>query len=241
MTIDMDAAPGTSWPPMPAPSTAAASSCSTAGATRPAHSPPWTAGDPDGGYGWGLEGDLRSPESQPAAALHAFEVFEEVAPATTPRARGAVRLARARHAVRRRPADGRADGAHRRLRAVVARRRPGRVVAADHQRRRRAVRGRSPGHDPAVAEHPWLERALLDYRRIALLAPMTSAGSPGSNCCRRKISTDTKNSVGIELGSRRERKPTMARGRVGSEPLQLLRRELIRHPDQPVWHHPCSP
>ncbi len=43
-------------------------------------------GNPDGGYGWGLEGDLRSPESQPAAALHAFEVFHDVAPATTPRA-----------------------------------------------------------------------------------------------------------------------------------------------------------
>lgn len=38
--------------------------------------------NPDGGYGWGLEPDLRSPESQPGAALHAFEVFEEVAPAT---------------------------------------------------------------------------------------------------------------------------------------------------------------
>ncbi|GAA2405731.1 hypothetical protein [Nonomuraea africana] len=37
----------------------------------------------DGGYGWGLEPDLRSPESQPGAALHAFEVFE-VAP--SPRA-----------------------------------------------------------------------------------------------------------------------------------------------------------
>ena len=33
--------------------------------------------NPDGGYGWGLEGDLRSPESQPAAALHAFEVFAQ--------------------------------------------------------------------------------------------------------------------------------------------------------------------
>ncbi|GII94720.1 hypothetical protein [Sinosporangium siamense] len=40
----------------------------------------------DGGYGWGLEPDLRSPESQPGAALHAFEVFEEVAPATAPQA-----------------------------------------------------------------------------------------------------------------------------------------------------------
>src|SRR5918995_272075 len=36
----------------------------------------------DGGYGWGLEADLRSPESQPGAALHAFEVFEEIERAT---------------------------------------------------------------------------------------------------------------------------------------------------------------
>lgn len=40
----------------------------------------------DGGYGWGLEPDLRSPESQPGAALQAFEVFEEIAPATAPHA-----------------------------------------------------------------------------------------------------------------------------------------------------------
>ena len=42
--------------------------------------------NPDGGYGHGLEPDLRAPESQPAAALHAFEVFAEVAPVTTPQA-----------------------------------------------------------------------------------------------------------------------------------------------------------
>ena len=42
--------------------------------------------NPDGGYGWGLEADLRSPESQPGAALHAFEVFEDIAPATAPQA-----------------------------------------------------------------------------------------------------------------------------------------------------------
>ncbi len=42
--------------------------------------------NPDGGYGWGLEPDLRSPESQPAGALHALEVFAEVGPATSPRA-----------------------------------------------------------------------------------------------------------------------------------------------------------
>jgi hypothetical protein len=40
----------------------------------------------DGGYGWGLEPDLRSPESQSGAAHHAFEVFEEIAPATAPQA-----------------------------------------------------------------------------------------------------------------------------------------------------------
>jgi hypothetical protein len=40
----------------------------------------------DGGYGWGLEPDLRSPDSQPGAAHHAFEVFEEIAPVTAPQA-----------------------------------------------------------------------------------------------------------------------------------------------------------
>jgi hypothetical protein len=31
----------------------------------------------DGGHGWGLEPDLRSPESQPAGAMHALEVLAE--------------------------------------------------------------------------------------------------------------------------------------------------------------------
>jgi hypothetical protein len=42
--------------------------------------------NPDGGYGHGLEPDLRAPESQPGGALHAFEVFRDVAPVTSPRA-----------------------------------------------------------------------------------------------------------------------------------------------------------
>ncbi len=42
--------------------------------------------NPDGGYGWGLEPDLRSPESQPGGALHAFEAMGDAAPATTPHA-----------------------------------------------------------------------------------------------------------------------------------------------------------
>jgi hypothetical protein len=37
----------------------------------------------DGGYGRGLEPDLRSTESQPGAALHAFEVLAEIGPQTT--------------------------------------------------------------------------------------------------------------------------------------------------------------
>jgi hypothetical protein len=40
----------------------------------------------DGGYGHGLEPDLRSRTSQPGPALHAFEVFAELAPATAPEA-----------------------------------------------------------------------------------------------------------------------------------------------------------
>ncbi|HEV7935859.1 MAG TPA: hypothetical protein VGP70_26525 [Actinomadura sp.] len=35
----------------------------------------------DGGYGWGLEPDLRARGSQPGCALHAFEVLEETGPA----------------------------------------------------------------------------------------------------------------------------------------------------------------
>jgi hypothetical protein len=42
--------------------------------------------NPDGGYGWGLEPDLRSRSSQPGGALHAFEAFADAAPATTSRA-----------------------------------------------------------------------------------------------------------------------------------------------------------
>jgi hypothetical protein len=38
----------------------------------------------DGGFGWALEPDLRDPGSQPAGALHAFEVLDEIEPATSP-------------------------------------------------------------------------------------------------------------------------------------------------------------
>ncbi|MCY4668715.1 MAG: hypothetical protein OXC29_12105, partial [Rhodococcus sp.] len=41
--------------------------------------------NPDGGYGWGLEPDLRSASSQPGGALHAFEAFADIG-TPTPRA-----------------------------------------------------------------------------------------------------------------------------------------------------------
>ena len=42
--------------------------------------------NPDGGYGWGLEPDLRSRTSQPGGALHAFEAFADLVPHVAPRA-----------------------------------------------------------------------------------------------------------------------------------------------------------
>lgn len=38
----------------------------------------------DGGYGWGLEPDLRAPESQPGGALHALATLADAGPATSP-------------------------------------------------------------------------------------------------------------------------------------------------------------
>ncbi|MFG1998266.1 hypothetical protein ACGFNU_03850 [Spirillospora sp. NPDC048911] len=114
--------------------------------------------NPDGGYGWGLEPDLRSPESQPGAALHAFEVFEEIAPATAPQAVAlcdwlqsvscpdggvpfALPLATAAATA---PWWKDAD------RTVSSLQITNVTAAAAH---------RVAAHDPAVAAHPWLARA----------------------------------------------------------------------------------
>jgi len=40
--------------------------------------------NPDGGFGWGIEPDMRSPTSQPVGAYHAFELLEAAAPAASP-------------------------------------------------------------------------------------------------------------------------------------------------------------
>ena len=131
----------------------------------------FSAGDPEGalaavdayrnadrGYGWGLEPDLRAPESQPGGALHAFEVFEDVAPLTTPRARelcdwlGAVALPDGgvpfafpiASAAATAPFWAGADPDRSSLQITAA------VTAVAHRVAR---------HDPDVAEHPWLERS----------------------------------------------------------------------------------
>ena len=112
----------------------------------------------DGGYGWGLEADLRSPESQPGAAAHAFEVFEDVAPATSPQAArlcdwldsvslpdGGLPMALpSRTTAGNAPWWQAADPSVSSLQITV-------VTAA--------VAHRVAAGDPAVAAHPWLERA----------------------------------------------------------------------------------
>jgi hypothetical protein len=114
--------------------------------------------NPDGGYGWGLEPDLRGPESQPAGALHAFEVFEDIAPATTPHAArlcdwlasvslpdGGLPFALpVRDASGCAPFWAQADPAVSTLHSTS--------FAA-------GVALRLAVHDPAVAAHPWLDRA----------------------------------------------------------------------------------
>lgn len=112
----------------------------------------------DGGYGWGLEPDLRSPGSQPAGALHALQAFADAAPVVTPRA---VRLCDWLTSVSL-PDGGlpfalpvtssagcapwwaTADPHASSLQITAA------VAAQAH---------RLAGHDPAVAAHPWLTRA----------------------------------------------------------------------------------
>jgi hypothetical protein len=114
--------------------------------------------NPDGGYGYGLEPDLRAPESQPAAALHAFEVFAEIAPATAPEAVElcdwldaialpdgglpfALPIGDARGSA---PFWAQADPDAFSLQITA-------IVTANANR--------VAAHDPAVAAHPWLARA----------------------------------------------------------------------------------
>jgi hypothetical protein len=114
--------------------------------------------NPDGGYGWGLEPDLRSRTSQPGGALHAFEALADIVPATSAHALelcdwlDGVTLADgglpfalpvpdpAACAPFWASSDGRESSLQ--ITAVVG-----------------AAAYRVAVHDPAVAGHPWLARA----------------------------------------------------------------------------------
>jgi hypothetical protein len=112
----------------------------------------------DGGYGWALEPDLRVPESQPAAALHAFEILAEIAPATGPHAAGLCDwLDSATLADGGLPAalpGSQLAGTAPWLGSVDPTVSSLMITAAVAGRAHRAAR-----HDPAIAQHPWLARA----------------------------------------------------------------------------------
>jgi hypothetical protein len=112
----------------------------------------------DGGFGWALEPDLRAMESQPVAALHAFEVLEEVAPVTSPMAAalldwldavalpgGALPFALpGTVSAGSAPMWGTADTTSPSLHMTAV------VLGIAHRVAR---------HDPVVAAHPWVRRA----------------------------------------------------------------------------------
>jgi hypothetical protein len=124
--------------------------------------------NPDGGFGYGLEPDLRSASSQPGGALHAFEVLEDIAPETSP---VAVRLCDWLGSVSfddgwlpfafaiedgagSAPFWAGADPSEPSLFITSA------VAGAAH---------RVAGGDPAVAAHPWLE-SVTEYCLAAIAA-----------------------------------------------------------------------
>lgn len=114
--------------------------------------------NPDGGYGWALEPDLRVPGSHPAGALHAFEFMAEIAPArdsaagalcdwldTASLPDGGLPFALAgAGGPGTSPWWAGADPSRSSLHITSA------VAGMAH---------RVAAHDPAVAGHPWLERA----------------------------------------------------------------------------------
>jgi hypothetical protein len=114
--------------------------------------------NPDGGYGWGLEPDFRSRTSQPGGALHAFEALADLVPLVSARA---VQLCDWLDAATlpdgglpfalpvpdpaaSAPFWASADSGTSSLQITAV------VAAAAH---------RVAATDPAVAAHPWMDRA----------------------------------------------------------------------------------
>jgi hypothetical protein len=132
--------------------------------------------NPDGGYGWGLEPDLRAPESQPAAAGHAFEVLAEIAPHVSAQAAslcdwletitladgGLPFVAPMSTTAGVAPWFAGGDPTVSSLQITAF------TTAAAH---------RAAAHDPAVAAHPWLGRATA-YCLQAIAALDALDGTP---------------------------------------------------------------
>lgn len=115
----------------------------------------------DGGFGWALHPDLRSMTSQPVAAMHVFEILEEVTAATSPMAADLCDwLARVSLADGGLPfALPHGDGAGSTpMWAVADTTRSSLLITAAVC----AIAHRLGDRYPAVAEHPWLSRA-TDY------------------------------------------------------------------------------
>ncbi|MGE3621862.1 MAG: hypothetical protein AB7L84_15510 [Acidimicrobiia bacterium] len=114
--------------------------------------------NPDGGYGWGLEPDLRAPESQPGGALHACEALVDAGPVTSPHTTGLLDWLDSatlpdgglpfalpiREPAGCAPFWAEADPTTSSLQITAA------VAAQAHLLAR---------HDPAVRDHPWLATA----------------------------------------------------------------------------------
>jgi hypothetical protein len=114
--------------------------------------------NPDGGFGWALHPDLRASASQPVAALHTFELFDEVAPATSPLAAGLCDWLESASL-----ADGGVPFA---LAGSAGAGSAPMWEASNHDASSLLITAgvceaahRVGEHDPAVAEHPWLARA----------------------------------------------------------------------------------
>ena len=122
---------------------------------------------PGGGFGWGLEPDARGPVAQPVAALHAFEVLEEVAPVASPMAVGLLdwldRVALPDGAVSFALPGGASPGSAPMWASADVESPSLHMTAVVLGIAHRVAR-----HDPAVAAHPWLARATAWAReRIA--------------------------------------------------------------------------
>jgi hypothetical protein len=120
--------------------------------------------NPDGGFGHGIEPDLRSAASQPAGALHAFEVLAEAGPATSPLAGLLCDWLDTASL----PDGGLPFAAGGAAGAGVAPFWAGADSAASSLHITSAVCGmahRVAAHDPAVAGHAWLARATEFCRR----------------------------------------------------------------------------